>query len=208
MECKYFCKKKKISTHHSGTYTHNDLHIICGHRNGLPAFCEKACLRRKVLSLVLNSEWDYFADQQAANSRQMEQQNWTGSSALKRITSKGVLCLGCALCVAVLSLEWEWFCVGNRSCGCCMGRNGGSIHGCFMLGMVDVSVSGTTGPCVKAPLVCFRSATVLTTPPLPLTASRCPKPCMLGEFQCRHPLLTTCLFLTCLSLHISVPGGC
>ena len=51
------------------------IHIICGHRNGLPAFCEKAYLRRKVLSLVLNSEWDYFADQQAANSRQMEQQN-------------------------------------------------------------------------------------------------------------------------------------
>ena len=57
---KSFCKtKSQCTSTHPSCAIHVDLHIhsiINCHRKGLPRFCEKACLKKKLLSWVLNPD--------------------------------------------------------------------------------------------------------------------------------------------------------
>ena len=57
---KSFCKtKSQWTSAHPSCTIHADLHIhsiINCHRNGLPRFCETACLKKKLLNWVLNPD--------------------------------------------------------------------------------------------------------------------------------------------------------
>ena len=77
-----FCRTNTLcaSTHHSRTPLQVDVQIIFCHRNRLHRFVKKTCLKRKRgAGFWTPTEWGYFADLQAANSRQMGRQNWTSA---------------------------------------------------------------------------------------------------------------------------------
>ena len=69
--------KNSVYYHTSFTHIyiiHIDIHTICGHRNGLPSFVRVLSEEESFGFWTLRENgYGYFADWQAANSRQMEQ---------------------------------------------------------------------------------------------------------------------------------------
>ena len=79
LSANHFCKTNTqcARTHHLQTYTHVDIHKICGHRRGLPRFVERPIWWGKSWAgFWTQTQWGDFADWQAVNFSQMEQRNW------------------------------------------------------------------------------------------------------------------------------------